>query len=193
MLKAIFCGAMIALAITTVSAAPNQYLCIAESMGGLHFDARTQSWKPQAFKADGKYVLRRINDDDRKRYDYLLTFPGIPNPNADWAFFTFGDNRFTFGENRPLATCLQRQGLHDFVCHSLPGAPAVLYTDGRRFEIADLGGYVGESIARETAREREQFYREFPDRQRQIPGLTKSDDPYPDQDLTIEVGKCSPF
>ena len=136
-------------------------------------------------------MLRQINDDDRQKYGWLLAFPGItpkdaPKPDADWAFFTFG-------ENRPLAACLQRQGLHDFVCHSVAGGPAVLYTDGRRFEIADLGGYVGESVAREIAREREQFNREFPDRRIEIPGLTKPDDPYPDQDLTIEVGKCSPF
>jgi hypothetical protein len=176
-------------AFTTASAAPSQYLCIAESAGGLHYDARTQSWRGQAFKTDGKYVLRRINDDDRKKYSWLLTFPGIPpkdapEPDADWAFFQFDDGR-------PLATCLQ--GVLDFVCHRVVGGPAVLYTDGRRFEIADLGGYVGESIARETARERERFNRAFPDKQIQIPGLTKSDDPYPDQDLTIEVGKCSPF
>jgi hypothetical protein len=174
------------LAITTASAAPNQYLCIAESAGGLHYDSKTQSWKPQAFKADGKYVLRRINDDDRKRYDQrygpLLTLSTL-DPDADWAFFTFG-------ENRPLATCLNK-GLQ-FDCHPLATAgSAVLYTDGRRFEIADLGGYVGESILREAARERQQFNREFPDSR--IPGLRNSDDPFPDQDLTIEVGKCSPF
>ena len=36
-------------AFTTASAAPSQSLCIAESAGRLHYDARTQSWRGQAF------------------------------------------------------------------------------------------------------------------------------------------------
>jgi hypothetical protein len=68
-MRTICCGIVTVLAITTASADPSQYLCLAESAGGLHYDKRTQSWRPQAFKADGKYALRRINDDDQKKYD----------------------------------------------------------------------------------------------------------------------------
>jgi hypothetical protein len=92
MRTATICGALMALVITTANGAPTQYLCVAESVGGLRYDAKTQSWKSQDFMADGKYVLRRINDDDRKKYGILLKYAGTqraPESDADWAFFTF--------------------------------------------------------------------------------------------------------
>src|SRR5580700_3250095 len=59
------------LLVTTLTVAaeaePSQYLCTGEQAAGIHYDNRTNAWKPQAFAAGKKYVLRRLNDDDRDK------------------------------------------------------------------------------------------------------------------------------
>ncbi len=178
---------VMALGFTAADAASNQYLCITESMGGLHYDAKTQSWRPQAFKADGKYVLRRINDDDRRRWGALLKKPNwaalkkpgaLPVPEeidvvGDWAFFRFEDNR-------PLMGCKEERVELIFCEETLPrgDGPSILdidlgYTGSRRFEIVYRGGYIFQGFAERYKR--------------------PSDEPFQPADLAIEVGKCSPF
>jgi hypothetical protein len=70
--RSISCATMLALATTAAGAPPNQYLCITEGVGGLHYDAVTRSWKPQGFKPGAKYILRRITSDDVKSWGSLL-------------------------------------------------------------------------------------------------------------------------
>jgi len=82
MKRAMIGGAVMALVITTTNAAPDQYLCIAESAAGLHYDARSRAWKPRAFTTDErKYILRRINADDLKKYGPALKSPEMPGRN----------------------------------------------------------------------------------------------------------------
>src|SRR5713101_1645322 len=85
----------LAMALTTgAQAEPSQYLCVVESAAGLHYDAQTQSWKPQAFGTGRKYVLRRLNDDDsvliRWNDEYLKKFVNPNKPKPNWAFFEYG-------------------------------------------------------------------------------------------------------
>jgi hypothetical protein len=180
MRKAIICGALLALAITTASAAPSQYLCIAESAAGLHYDAKTQSWKPQTFTADGKYVLRRINDDDRKKYEILLKYAGTrgaPETDANWAFFTFEENP------RPLATCNESLA-SEFTCQRVLEAPfSDVDISFHRFEMVHRGGYIEQGYQKQIRGDTDKL-------KKQPPGLEPDASP---ADLVIEVGKCSPF
>jgi hypothetical protein len=189
MLKAIFCGAMIALTITTASASSNQYLCITESVGGLHYDAATQSWKPQGFKAGAKYMLRRITGDDVKKWDTLLKRLEIRDKQlqekqmfdaGDWAFLGFGENP------RLLALC-ERSYPEQLPadCKPSPFSPISDFeTDTRRFEIVYRGAYIEQGRQEQLRRDPEKLKRE-------PPGLV-SDPSHPD-DLVIEIGTCSPF
>jgi hypothetical protein len=185
MLKAILCGATIALAITTASAAPNQYLCIAGSVSGLRFDARTQSWKPQGFTTDErKYILRRITTDDLKKHGPL--FDGLTAVNlsrVDWAFFSFGEDA------RLLARCVEGL-INDGVwlpwsCHPAAWVPVSdVSTDSVRYEMVYRGGYIEQGYQERIRRDPERLKRE-------PPGLVH--DPSTPDDLVIEIGTCSPF
>jgi hypothetical protein len=54
----------------------SQYLCVVEQSAGLHYDQQMKSWAPQAFSTGRKYVLRRVNDDDRQQWaDYFQSRP----------------------------------------------------------------------------------------------------------------------
>ena len=180
MRKVIICGAFLALAITTASAATSQYFCVAESAAGLHYDVTTQSWKPQTFAADGKYVLRPINDDDRKKYEILLKYAGIrgdAETDTGWAFFTFEENP------RPLATC-NKDLASEFTCQRVVEAPfSDIDISFHRFEMVHRGGYIEQGY-QEQIRDTDKF--------KQQPSGLKSDPSHAD-DLVIEVGKCSPF
>jgi len=179
MRTAIICGAL-ALPIIAAGAEPSPYLCIAESAAGLHYDDQSQSWKPEAVKADAKYVLRRINDDDRKKYGILLKYAGTqgaPEIGADWAFFTFGENP------SPLATCNESLG-SEFVCQRVVEAPlSDIDINFHRFEMVYRGGYIGQGLVEQLRRERPDEYN-----RRLSMGY-----PMGPEDLTIEVGKCAPF
>jgi hypothetical protein len=180
MRTAIICGAFV-LAMATASAAPGQYLCITESAAGLRYDAEAQSWKPQAFAADGKYVLRRITDDDQKKYGILLKYAGsrgAPVTEADWAFFTFGENP------RPLATCNESLA-SEFACQRVVEVPlSDIDISFHRFEMVHRGGYIEQGYQEQI--------RQDPDKIKQQPPALVSDPSHSD-DLVIEVGKCSPF
>jgi hypothetical protein len=189
MLKAIFCGAMIALTITTASAASNQYLCITESVGGLRYDAGTRSWRAQTFTPSGKYILRRITGDDAKKWDVLLKKFEIRDRQLqekqmfgvdDWAFLNFGENP------RLLALC-ERSYPEQLPadCKPSPFSPISDFgTEARRFEIVYRGSYIEQGRQEQLRRDPEKLKRE-------PPGLV-SDPSHPD-DLVIEIGTCSPF
>jgi hypothetical protein len=191
MRTAFICGALVALTVTTASAASNQYLCITESVGGLHYDAATQSWKPQGFKAGAKYMLRRITGDDVKKWDALLKRLEIQDRQlqekqifdaGDWAFLSFGENPGL------LALCKASyiENRLPFACEPSPFSPiSNLTTDARQFElVSGYGAYVEQGRQEQLRRDPEKLKRE-------PPGLV-SDPSHPD-DLSVEIGTCSPF
>jgi hypothetical protein len=171
------------IALTTgAKAEPSQYLCIVEHAAGLHYDKQANAWIPQAFGAGGKYVLRKLNDDDRDhqkgKWWRLLTH----YPNANWALVEFAKDM-----PMPLVVCVEDTGgFSKFSCQR------VIY-DGSfdkvslRFELVLHGGYMDQGFW-------EQFRREHPHGS----GSTANDPSNPDDhyiepdDLYIEIGRCSP-
>jgi hypothetical protein len=171
------------IALTTgAKAAPSQYLCIVEHAAGLHYDKQANAWIPQAFGTGGKYILRKLNDDDRDqqkgKWWRLLTH----YPNANWALFEFAKDM-----PMPLVACVEDAGgFSKFNCQR------VIYDgsfdkDSRRFELVLHGGYMDQGFW-------EQFRREHP----QSSGGTAHDPSNPDDhyiqpdDLYVEIGNCSP-
>jgi hypothetical protein len=68
---------------------PWQYLCLAERSAMLHYDRQARAWAPQvAFVSGDRFVLRPLNDDERKAW----------HSDAGWGFFRLG-------EASPLALC----------------------------------------------------------------------------------------
>jgi hypothetical protein len=160
----------ILLVATTVAAQadPSQYLCIAEQSAGLHYDKQTKVWGPQAFAAQSKYILRRLNDNDRENWPSLLK----EHPNADWGFFSFGVNEL-------MALCGSEFGLHCF------WGDVLFEQDSLRFSRADYGAYLRQGSL-ETLRKKD------PDEYNSRVNKYKMDPDQPD-DLFIEIGKRSPL
>jgi hypothetical protein len=190
MRRATICGAIMALALTAADAASNQYVCITESVGGLHYDAGTRLWKAQGLTQgltpSGKYILRRINEDDMRIWGNRLPEThgsDVDNDTTqerrqfkvgDWAFVTFGQ------DPNLLALCLAgfREGF-PYACkpYAATLAPVSDFgTDARRFEMVYRGAYIkqGERLRGER-----------------LPGLVS--DPSHPADLFIEIGECGPF
>ena len=84
--------ASIALIVAPIAAAadPNQYLCLVEQSAGLHYDQQSNAWQPRAFGVARKYILRRLNDDDRDEHKGKWWVLLKDEPEANWAFFEFG-------------------------------------------------------------------------------------------------------
>lgn len=179
-MKLILTGTVMALAITSAGAAePNQYLCLVESASGLHYDAQVKSWKPRAFDASGKYVLRRITDDDRRGV-YQSAF----EPFGDWAFFKFGDSF-------PTATCIDEASKYvpgTFFCQNgtIATRAVEFNRNSHRFEMVYRGGSLTQGFWEWIRREKPERFKQL------LLGLQGRDPPHPD-DLFFEVGKCSPF
>jgi hypothetical protein len=189
---AVIFGTLMALAITTASATSSQYLCITKSVGGLRYDAATQSWRTQAFTPNGKYILRRITGDDVKKWDALLKKfeirDGQPREEqmfgvGDWAFLSFGENP------RLIGLCLEgpeNDGVRlPFFCQPAAWVPfSDFSTDSRRFELVSHGGYIEQRYQEQLRRDAEKLKRE--------PSGLVSDPSHP-HNLSIEIGECSPF
>jgi hypothetical protein len=62
---------------------PSQYLCTAERSTELHYDRQARAWAPWAFVTDDKFILRRLNDDDRNNW--------AKHSDAQWGFFKSGE------------------------------------------------------------------------------------------------------
>jgi hypothetical protein len=169
--------AVVMVLVTGAQAEPSKYLCIVEGAGGLHYDNQNQSWTPQAFGTGGKYVLRRLNNDDWTKEDYRVLLQ--LTPKANWAFFESGKNLL-------LATCVDDpDGVGaPFICE-----PVVYYAsfdkDSRRFEMFLHGGYIRQGFW-------EQFRREHPDIYKWQLSEGRASDPSRPEDLFVAIGKCSP-
>ena len=76
--------AILLLVVTTgaAQAEPSEYLCLAERSAALHFDRQARAWAPEAaFVSDDRFVLRRLNNDERKTW----------HSDAQWGFFKVGE------------------------------------------------------------------------------------------------------
>ena len=129
-------GAILAFATGTTHAEPSQYLCVVEHAVGLHYDKQARAWGPQSFQSGGKYIFRKLNDDDRDRWRLREDYP-----EANWAFFEFG---------KPMPLMLCKGG----VCRRIVLDGSFDF-DSRRFEIVARGGYLYQGFW-------EQFRRENP-------------------------------
>ena len=78
--------AILFVAATTVAARaePSQYLCVAEQSAGLHYNGKAKTWAAQPIFTDDRFVLRRLNDDDRKTW-------AKHSDAGRWGFFKVGE------------------------------------------------------------------------------------------------------
>jgi hypothetical protein len=180
-MKAIMAATFMVLSATATAGAaePNQYLCLVEASAGLHYDPQSQSWRPQAFTATEKYILRRINDSDRKgKWSQVFK----QRPEANWAFFEFGD------PSRPAATCSDQASEFSasrFACEQF-SFDAAFDKDTLRFETTRRGAYMNQG-------DYEHMRQKEPDRFKQLLSQFPVLDPSHPDDLSFEVGRCSPF
>lgn len=166
----------LALILATVAhAGSSQYLCIVDQSAGLRYDDLTKAWRPQAFAAGSKYVLRRLKDDDLTgKYASLLD----QQPELNWGMFKFG-------ENVPIGACNETIGL--LFCKGLGGVTSDFKVDieSHRFTIAYINGYVNQAFS-------ERALRTPPEKYKHLTAHGEKHDPAPD-DLFVQIGKCSPF
>jgi hypothetical protein len=60
-------------------------LCVAERSTELHYDSQARAWgAPRAFVTDDKFILRRLNDDDRNTW-------AKRSDARRWGFFKVGE------------------------------------------------------------------------------------------------------
>jgi hypothetical protein len=157
-------GLMLAVAKTAADSETNQYLCVVEQAAGLHYDNQVGAWRPQAFGTSRKYILRKLNEDDRDHQKGWSLFEG--RPKATWAFFEFGR------DGVPKATCVEL-----FDCQPLVSS-ASFDKDTHRFEMIYHGGYIDQGRWERLRQEN--------------PKTHLPVDPANPDDLFIEIGKCSP-
>jgi hypothetical protein len=159
-------GLMLAVAKTAADSETNQYLCVVEQAAGLHYDNQVGAWRPQAFGTSRKYILRKLNEDDRdhQKGKWWSLFEG--RPKATWAFFEFGR------DGVPKATCVEL-----FDCQPLVSS-ASFYKDTHRFEMIYHVGYIDQGRWERLRQEN--------------PKTHLPVDPANPDDLFIEIGKCSP-
>ena len=154
------------------AADPSQYLCVVEQSAGLHYDKQNQSWAPQSFSSARKYVLRRVNDDDRREWAGLFKM----HPNATSIFVELGNNF-------PTALC---EGLGFLSCRIYAGGDIAFDPQTLRFEIAHYGGYLDQGVW-------EHFRSEKPDDYDRLVKRGSIGNPDNPADLFFEIGRCSSF
>jgi hypothetical protein len=152
---------------------PSQYLCVVEQSAGFHYDKQTKSWVPQAFGTARKYVLRRVNDDDRHEWAFLLK----NRPHVNWVYLELG-NKF------PEALCEN----FSYGCRTLAGGQVAFDQNTLRFELTHAGGYLDQGVWEHFRSENPDDY----DRAVRLHQKTVGDPDNP-ADLYFEIGRCSPF
>jgi hypothetical protein len=164
-------------------AEPNQYLCVVEATGGLHYDSQTNVWLPQAFRPGKKYVLRRLTNDDRDKTKGKWWSTLEYHPEANWAFFEFGKD-----DPMPLVTCFEDDPKAILASHfncRRSVFDGSFDKDSRRFEMVGHGGYISQGFW-------EQHRRENPQQYEGALSHGRVGDPTKPDDLFIEIGRCSP-
>jgi hypothetical protein len=167
---------------TGTPAEPSQYLCTTDQTAGLHYDKQTGEWRPQAFGAGAKYVLRRLSETDRRKWYWFtqreFSHEGTLLPEKDWGFF------YSSGDRPPLAKCGDA-GYGVFWCTPIGTSYVEFDMDSRRFTIGYLGAYIDQAGSEQLRREHPEVY----DHLRTEGAAT---DPSHPDDLFVEIGKCSP-
>jgi hypothetical protein len=156
---------------TAAIAEPKQYLCLVDQSAGLHYDKQTNEWGPQAFRAGRKYVLRRLNDDDRKgKWKTELN-------NANWGFFEFGK-----ADPTPYAACSDESL---FTCREV--VRKVEFDEkSLRFTIVNYLGYTQQGFW-------EYVRANNPDHFTRALSPKEAGDPDHPDDMFFEIGRCSAF
>jgi hypothetical protein len=84
-LRALALSALLLVATAAVAPAePSQYLCVAEQAGKLHYNAQAKTWAAQPFVTDDRFILRQLNNDDRKTW-------AKHSDAGRWGFFKVGE------------------------------------------------------------------------------------------------------
>jgi hypothetical protein len=148
---------------------PSRYICVTEQSVGLHYNKQSQAWSPTSFAANRKYVLRQLNDDDRKQWSVLIK----SHPKTDWAFFEIGNDV-------PIALCT------DDLLFSCAWGSMIFDKSSLRFERANYGGYTSQGYWEKLRSEKSDQYDSGVKYHRAV-------DPDKPDDLFFEIGKCSPF
>jgi hypothetical protein len=167
---------------TGTQAEPSEYLCVATAAAGLAYNKETNVWGPAPF-APGKWVLRKINDDDRDHQKGKWWTIFDHDPEANWAFFEFGK-----ADPMPLLTCHEGTGGYssEFSCRQNWSVfDGSFDKDSRRFELISRGAYIQQGRA-------EQFRREHPDYYARSLKEGRVPDPSGFDRLWIAIGTCSP-
>jgi hypothetical protein len=125
-----------------VSAEPAAYVCVVERAAGLHFDTRSNTWRPTTFEPGHEYTLRHLSEDDFKGGKYRFLLNGDPKPN--WAFFD---------REMPLATCVENAFTFSILACRQVIADASFDKDSRRFELIYHGAYVSQGFWQKLKRE----------------------------------------
>src|SRR5215468_584858 len=75
----------------TVPSQPNSYLCIPEESTGFSNNNAQHSWHATRFKAEQKYIIRRVTKDTVTEID-----GGTVHLNGAWVIWRFGDDKHYF-------------------------------------------------------------------------------------------------
>jgi hypothetical protein len=162
----------------TANAEPTQYLCLVEQASGLHYDKQSDSWRPWVFDVGLRYILRRLNDDDRHQFRHDLDRLGA---GANWVFMEFGKDwaEALCSDNTDKFASMY------FICREV-WSNVNFDPDSRRFEIIRSGGYRDQGAFQHERMQNPKEYSEH---------LSKKLVPDPDRpaDLYFEIGHCSSF
>ena len=113
------------LMIATMPARSDGWLCIADAITGFTYDVNSRSWKPQQFRAEFKYVVRRATPED----------PFATALGAKWTVQEFGAQVPTaVCQNNPVSSTL-------LTCGTLSGGEFLLNTIELRYLFTRQGGY----------------------------------------------------
>jgi hypothetical protein len=104
------------------------YECKADLSTGYHFDEKTRAWSPTNFIPKGKYVIRKLSDEE-------LKYPSTPK-GSTWGVFNDEYKTAQFGCPEP-ATSVYLDGLRcgyggEFQFNAMP----------LRYQTYYVGGYV---------------------------------------------------
>jgi hypothetical protein len=110
----------------------NSFLCIGEQSTGFSYDKEHHSWHATRFRAEEKYIIRRVTKDTVGEVDNGMRIP----LTSKWAVWPFGNDK------RPLVECK-----NDFdengVLSCEDGIPGFQFSKKNgRFIVGTIYGYV---------------------------------------------------
>jgi len=91
------CAILLMATATVAPAEPSRYLCVAERSAELRYDSQARTWAAWASVTGDRFVLRRLNDDDRATW--------VKRSDAQWGFFKLAEGQSALGDVWPTAVC----------------------------------------------------------------------------------------